>query len=325
MSPERYDRGPVAPKPFEYVPFADRVESAPPAGHHRFDPDRLTGTMSGEIVVLTPLHVASGGIELTERVAPQFIQRSPLIKAFVRSGGSRVIPGSTLKGAVRSVVEAITPSTIGKVDRRTGVPRELEEPQGIKKDRPPQSNLLSPADRMFGVMDYLGPVQFCDARQIGEAVVLVDQPSLFTPRARGPAKGRKFYKHGRPAAGNVPTEAVPEGVRFAWRCDFSNLSGAELGAVLIAVGFGEPGLHLKIGGGKPACYGSVRFELASLRLRSDIVGDYTSWEGTETTVEPGGYVQAAMDRKGFVLRPQLQQLGKVLQWPNDRDCPSGAY
>lgn len=325
MSRRPYDQGPVAPKPFEYVPFAERVEKSPPSGHHRYDPDRLTGYLSGEIVVLTPLHVASGGIELTEQAAPQFARQSPLIKAFVRSGGLRVIPGSTLKGAVRSVVEAITPSTVGKVDRRTRVPKYLEEPRGIRKDQPPEGNLLSPADRMFGVMDYLGPVQFTDAPQIGDAVVLVEQPSLYAPRTRGPVKGRKFYKHGRPAAGNVPTEAVPEGGRFAWRCDFSNLSEAELGVLLIALGLGQPALHLKIGGGKPACYGSVRFELAELRLRSDVVGDYLSWEGAEAAAEPDQYVQAAMEEQGFVLRSQLQQLAQVLKWPNARDCPSGAY
>lgn len=326
MNEGRYDRGPVAPKPFDYVPFADRVEKAPPAGHHHYDPELLTGYLAGEIVVLTPLHVASGGIELTERAAPQFARQSPLIKAFVRSGGVRVIPGSTLKGAVRSVVEAITPSTVGKVDRRTGVPQALEEPRGIKKDRPPENNPLSPADRMFGVMDYLGPVQFSDASQIGDAVVLVEQPSLFAPRTRGPVKGRKFYKHGRPARGNVPVEAVPpEGGRFVWRCDFSNLSAAELGVLLIALGQGDPPLHLKLGGGKPACYGSVRVQLAEICVRSDVVGDYLSWEGTETADEPGVYVQAALEQKGFVLRPQWQKLSEILKWPSQRDCPSEAY
>lgn len=326
MNQGRYDRGPVAPKPFEYIAFADRIEKASPAGHQRYDPNLLTGYLKGEIIVLTPLHVASGGIELTERAAPKFAKQFPLIKAFVRSSGVRVIPGSTLKGAVRSVVEAITPSTVGKVDRRTAVPRGLEEPRRINKDQPPQSNPLSPADRMFGVMDYLGPVQFSDAPQIGDAVVLVEHPSLFAPRMQAPAKGRKFYKHGRPAKGNVPTEAVPpNGGRFAWRCDFSNLSEAELGVILIALGLGEPKLHLKIGGGKPACYGSVLFKLAELRLRNDVVGDYLSWDGTETTTEPGRYVEAALAQKGFVLRPQLQQLSQVLKWPNDRDCPSGVY
>lgn len=326
MNQGRYDRGPVAPKPFDYVPFADRVEKAPPAGHYRYDPDLLTGYLTGEIVVLTPLHIASGGIELTERAAPQLARKSPLIKAFVRSGGVRVIPGSTLKGAVRSVVEAITPSTVGKVDRRTGVPQALEEPRGIKKDRPPQNNPLSPADRMFGVMDYLGPVQFSDAQQMGDAVMWVEQPSLFAPRTRGPVKGRKFYKHGRPAGGNVPVEAVPpEEGRFAWRCDFSNLSAAELGVLLIALGQGDPPLHLKLGGGKPACYGSVRVQLDELRLRSDVVGDYLSWEGTETAVEPGVYVEAALEQKGFVLRQQWQKLSEILKWPNERDCPSGVY
>lgn len=325
MSPNRDDRGPVAPKPFDYVPFGKTVETAPPAGHHRYALDLLTGVMTGEIVVLTPLHIASGGIELTERAAPQFARRSPLIKAFVRSGGVRVVPGSTLKGAVRSIVEAITPSTVGKVGRSTRIDKYLEEPRGIKKDRPPEANKLSPADRLFGVMDYLGQVHFADAPQIGDQVELVEHPSLFAPRARGQARGRKFYMHGRPAQGNVPTESVPKTGRFVWRCDFSNLSEAELGVLLIALGQGDPPLHLKIGGGKPACYGSIGIELKDLRLRSDIVADYTSWEGSETAGDPSRYVQAAMDSPDLLLRAQLQKLSAILKWPNDRDCPSGMY
>jgi hypothetical protein len=95
--------------------------------------------------------------------------------------------------------------------------------------------------------------------------------------------------------------------------------------LLIALGQGDPPLHLKLGGGKPACYGSVRVQLTELRLRSDVVGDYLSWEGAETAAVPGAYVQAALEQKGFVLRPQWQKLSEILKWPNERDCPSDVY
>jgi len=321
--------GPSVEKPFDYIPFAqsDEVKAAkaPPAGHHRYDPTLCTGYLTGEISVLTPVHVASGTLELTKRVAPNLAPATPLIKGFVRSGGVRVIPGSTLKGAVRSVVEAITPSTVGKVGRQTNIPPFLREPTGVNKDKAPAQNPLSPADRLFGVMDYLGQVCFSDARQLGDAAVLIRMPSLFAPRTQGPARGRKFYKHGRPATGNTPVEAVPVNGRFAFRCDFENLSEAELGVLLLALGQGEPALHLKLGGGKPACYGSVRITVEHLQLRRNMVEDYLNWEGNEQEATAATYINVALADEKLLLAEQLRRLQQTLRYPNDRDCPTGNY
>lgn len=327
------NREPAAPKPFDYIPFAREVKKAAPAGHQRFDPERYTGFLTGDIVVLTPVHVGSGILELTKRVAPNLAMATPLIKGFVRSGGVRVIPGSTLKGAVRSVVEAITPSTVGKVGRRTRVPAYLQEPgtgrgreaNGVDKNKPVEQNPLSPADRMFGVMDYLGQVRFSDARQIGNVVILVEMPTLHKPNTEDEVRGRKFYKHGQPAKGNTPCEAVPEKARFELRCDFDNLRAGELGALLLALGQGEPGLYLKLGSGKPVCYGSVQIDLKQLILRRQIVADYLDWAGTEEAGAPTEFVAAALADPQLILPEQLHELRQTLKYPNERNCPPGIY
>lgn len=319
-------------KPFDYIPFATRVQKDPPAGHHHFAADLLTGYLTGTITVLTPLHIASGSIELTKQVAPQFAPATPLIKAFVRSGGVRVIPGSTLKGCVRSVFEAITPSTVGKVGRRVRLPnRDLEEPSKLARNKnaarnllPPAQNLLSPADRLFGVMDYLGPVQFCDAQQVGNAVELVRLPALFSPRSTA-VKGRKFYKHGNPAAGKTPIEAIPVGGSFTFRCEFANLTAAELGALLIAMGKGEPAFNLKLGGGKPVCYGSIGIQLAGIYVYENIVEAYLSWETGIKMLDVKPLVDAALANDKLILRPQLSKLAETLTFTTERNAPSGNY
>ena len=137
-------------------------------------------------------------------------------------------------------------------------------------------------------------------------------------------RGRKFYKHGRPAAGNTPTEAVPAGGRFSFRCDFENLSAAELGVLLIALGQGDPPLHLKLGGGKPACYGSVAFREVGLWLRP-VQESYLTWEDADREAEPGAYVQAAQADGRLLLQEQLRALAETLRYPNDRECPEGNY
>lgn len=319
-------------KPFAYIPFAERVRKRPPAGHDRFVADLRTGYLAGTIEVLTPLHIGAGTTELTKRVAPQYASHMPLVKAFVRSNGQRIIPGSTLKGAVRSIVEAITPSTVGKVGFRVRLPnRDLEEPRSLKRENraarnlePPAQNPLSPADRLFGVMDYLGPVQFSDAPQEGDAVEITPMPPLYSPQETQ-VKGRKFYKHGKPATGGTPVETIPVGTQLPLRCDFTNLTNAEVGLLLLALGQGAPPFHLKIGGNKPSCYGSIGITISGVHVHADVVAAYLHWETEEEQLDIQALVAAALAEEGLVLQPQLQRLAETLTYPNNRDCPEGNY
>ncbi|MSP13167.1 MAG: hypothetical protein EXR62_09445 [Chloroflexi bacterium] len=314
---DRGEQGPVAPKPFHYIPFAASCQRGQPAGHDVYRAGLLSGKIGGEIEVLTPLHIGAGGIELTEKLAPSLAKNTPLIKAFVKSGGRRVIPGSSLKGAVRSIVEAITPSCVAKTARSTQVPRGLGECQ-----KPEQ---LCPACRIFGALGYLGQVQFSDGVQEDRAGQIVDLPSLYMPRGRGEARGRKFYHHGKPATGNTPVEAVPEHTRFAFSLRFENLRPEELGVLLIALGQGPaPALHPKLGGGKPACYGTVEFQ----QVQATLAGGAESWLDFDAASKVGviaDYVQSALDKPTFLLRPQLEALAEALKYPSGKDCPGGMY
>ena len=182
------------------------------------------------------------------------------MKAHFRRNGRLTIPGSSLKGAVRSIVEAISsPPSCLRVTRA----RAAEQPTNVQTCS--QKERLCISCRMFGAMGYLGQVRFRDAvLDIGEPTI-ISTPSLFAPRTRerlyvreGKIVGRKFYRHGTLARGNVPLEACAPDSRFHLRVDFDNLSHAQLGLLLTALGQGEPKLHLKLGGAKPACCGSVR-------------------------------------------------------------------
>ncbi|MCZ6678312.1 MAG: RAMP superfamily CRISPR-associated protein, partial [Candidatus Poribacteria bacterium] len=98
---EQYYRGrernydPPAPKPYDLVPLPRRVRRDDPKrmgnGHEKYRSDGFTGRISGTIEALSPIHVASGIVDLGQDV--------PLIKTAVRGGGRIVIPGSSLKGA----------------------------------------------------------------------------------------------------------------------------------------------------------------------------------------------------------------------------------
>ena len=99
----RFDRSrgdqPRAEKPYQFVSFpAGDPRRERPVGHDHYVGDLLTGRLEGVITALSPVHVASGQIELTGR-------QPSLVKAHFRCGGRLTIPGSSLKGAIRSIVE----------------------------------------------------------------------------------------------------------------------------------------------------------------------------------------------------------------------------
>jgi CRISPR/Cas system CSM-associated protein Csm3 (group 7 of RAMP superfamily) len=329
-----------APSPFGYVPLADGpIERRHPGfrlGHDRFGPDLLLGWLEGDFVALSPVHVGTGGIERTVHVQSALAAETPLLVPVARAGGVPVLPGATLKGALRSVVEAIAATCVSVRGRNTIVP--IPQQACRRRDE------LCLGCRLFGAEGYQGRLRCGDARLAGGDTVLVRAPSLhpLRPNAGRMAPGRKFYHHGRPTPGALPLEACPEGARFRWRLDFANLLPAELGLLLVALGQGDPPLWLKLGGFKPACLGSVQFELARL-VTQDPATRYLHYDVPPKGAEdaPPNEVQSpasaaaapsdlapyfeALDASGLLARDRLEQLAAIVRYPRDADCPGGGY
>jgi hypothetical protein len=334
MSAMRPAAPPRAPKPYGYLPLGDgSVQRRDPLftqGHDRVAPDSLGGRLEGRLVALTPLHVGTGTFERTARLLPALAEETPFLFPLGRVGDVPVVPGSALKGALRAVVEAITASCLTVRGQAT---RLLPPP--LHPLRPcTRRDALCPACRLFGGQGYLGRLRVADAALVEGHTAIARVPERHAPRAgRGAAPaGRRFYGHGRPAGGTVPVEVFAEGSALAWRIDFASLQPAELGALLLALGQGEPSLRLKLGGYKPACFGSVEFGAASLSL-DDATDRWLRWETAvagrdgERSADSAGlawYYQAAID-SGLVLRERLDRLAGLLRYPSGRDCPAEGY
>lgn len=164
-------------KPYRFVPFADSPPSRQIAvGHHVLRRDLYTGKMHLRIEALAPVHVGAGDGAIVAGLSG-----NP-VKAFFRIGDKLVIPGSSLRGVVRSIAEAITHSCGPAVpdakrqssgDRR-GHQRTLEEalPPNLRTKCLAQGNdradslLLCPTCRLFGTVNrnrhYRGQVRFGD-------------------------------------------------------------------------------------------------------------------------------------------------------------------
>lgn len=317
MSYRDRDNQPPLPKPYKFVPLPPgRPATEPPAGHHRYREGTLTGTLTATIVARSPVHVASGLLE------PKPGNRQyPMVKGHFRTGDKPAIPGTSLKGCIRSIVEAITRSSV-QVTRARELPRDYQPSRRIDQ--------LDVAQRIFGALGYQGLVRFGDAVLASGDTTIVPSVQLFRPRSEAvdtyfdssEPRGRKFYMHGKLAQGNLPLEACPIDSSFGLRMEFENLAASELGVVLIALGLGEPRFLPKLGGAKPACLGTIEVTAPSLTVLSTRAA-YEDFDAAPAPQEMKELLDAA---RPLVLNTQLGKLADVLRWPReDRECPDRSY
>jgi CRISPR/Cas system CSM-associated protein Csm3 (group 7 of RAMP superfamily) len=255
-------------KPYDFVPFPKRRPNREKgAGQNKLNPCLLSGTLELTLRTLTPVHVGLGYSDFIKAGNQEYLAALQASKPVREADAVRrryLIPGSSIKGAVRSIVEAITRSCI----RITQGRHRPYIPQGYGGCM--SVNDLCIACRLFGAQDYQGHVSFEDAVAPKGSLVLLGTPLLWTPARGGRglpprylerdrAKGRKFYRHARPASGADPRACIKSGAELPLRIHFLNLSEAELGVLLTALGLHpDHPFPIKLGGGKPVGLGSVQ-------------------------------------------------------------------
>lgn len=255
-------------KPYDFVPFPkERPDRKKGAGQDKLDARLLSGTLELTLRTLTPVHVGLGYSDFIKAGNQEYLAALQASKPVREADAVRrryLIPGSSLKGAVRSIVEAITRSCI----RITQGRHRPYIPQGYGGCM--SVNDLCIACRLFGAQDYQGHVSFEDAVAPKGSLVLLGTPLLWTPARGGRglpprylerdrAKGRKFYRHARPPSGADPRACIKSGAELPLRIHFLNLSEAELGVLLTALGqHPKHPFPIKLGGGKPVGLGSVQ-------------------------------------------------------------------
>jgi hypothetical protein len=179
-------------------------------------------------------------------------------------------------------------------------------------------------------MGYLGQAHFSDAIAQQGKTEFIHLPSFFQPRSResvyydgGKIAGRKFYMHGRDgktAPGNVPTEVCPVETAFSLRIDFENLSDAQIALLLCALGQGSPSLIPKLGGGKPACCGSIRITNVSV-VTVTAGKSATEFDLESIPLDLASLVGATQ----FIDQNSLRRLAEILTYPGERACPDRNY
>ena len=322
-------------KPYDFVPFSPQVRRDETVGHEKFydDGNHHSGRLSYRLRALSHIFVASGAYALGEDIG---LPSEDVVRGCYRVGGTPAIPGSTLKGMARSIVEAATASciTITRVNRRQLPGGDLM--RGCTPDR------ACPACSMFGRMGRMSKVSFSDALLTEEGRTgLYQLPALYSPRAgwrrTAPVylaagqklRGRKFYYHStpRPDPRAAPVEAIAIRSELEASLDFENLTDDELGALLFALGL-DNSFAPKLGGGKPVGLGSVQFlatELEQLEVSSFVQAERTvRCTGGELGDFVRGMIQGAQE-SGYILSKQAEELRRILNPRTEREAPVGMY
>jgi CRISPR/Cas system CSM-associated protein Csm3 (group 7 of RAMP superfamily) len=296
-------------KPYRFVRLADHIERSKIVGHHKMEGERWYGHLDVIFTARSPLHVSSGLIVHRDDLTPYFGKdldhenNDCLILSHVRHGGQRYIPGTSLKGVVRSIVEAITYSCLCHIDEKkiaTSAKRNDKRLQELLKTCSIDEGLC-PACHLFGTLGYAGRVSFRDTFQSSGGGRIARRPIAHPPQPdrsqannhrtqgiiyynsndRKSLKGRKVYLHGKqPVDATEKYEAIEVckiDSEFKGKIDINGLSNAELGLLLNGLGFLNQ-FSLKVGGSKPFGYGSLLVRTIGVSLTSQPLDNYRSYE-----------------------------------------------
>lgn len=265
--------------PYDFVRFGRPGPREPALMHDRFR--EQSGQLVCQLTALTHLFTPK----------TQDVPRRSHAELELMCGldGLPLLPGSSLKGVIRSVAEAISGSCLtlpqprrGKVDYRGRPPVSYHIPRGFEHCE--HDRYLCPACRVFGSLSgghpFMGKVGLSDARPVGEVdvewltVEALMEPKprhrawYEDPQQRGLMRGRKFYYH-RPLGPRTTTqrsrynktvEAIKPGALFEFGVDYINLTDDELALLVFALVL-EPEMCHKVGMGKPVGLGSAKIEI----------------------------------------------------------------
>jgi CRISPR/Cas system CSM-associated protein Csm3 (group 7 of RAMP superfamily) len=245
--------------------------------HARFEPNRTSGEITCIMTAKTPIHVGAGFFELGKDAG--YAKFDGVVKAIIKEDGFPIIPGSSLKGAFRSISEAISYScTLGQIKGYGFPPCEAND----------EKSKICVACSIYGAMGFMGRVSFTQATLVKQEDYLKNKPdqpieliAFNPPNERKAQRGRKFYppidyfspdfwknaspdkyyisikrahrEHGhlvveenypdlvsfKKGKAVEPYDFIPAGTQLKFNVKFENLRPEEIGLVLAGMGINE--------------------------------------------------------------------------------------
>lgn len=272
---------PKATSPYGFVPLPPTIRRARRSQetHSLRVANGFTAAVEVELVTRQAVHVGSGF---------KVERDGQIVRGTARVGDAWGIPGSSMRGVLRSRYEAITRSCVlfkpkgGRIRSRT-LPESVRKaeftlhPQEQAKLEICRVGELCPACSLFGALALRSRVRVSDFIAERATVALSRVPRMFAPNLhhvghfKPPREGdttvkvtslygRKFYRD-QPSSTVTyePVEVLPEMTRLAGRLTLSNVTAAEYGGLIVALGaLPVPGHCIKVGCAKREGFGSVQ-------------------------------------------------------------------
>lgn len=316
--------------PYDFVRLdpAAHVLRRPP---HTFDHfDGVTGRIEGTIRTLTPFFIPGR-------------QGSSPEQSVTDGRGRTIIPASSLKGMIRSLIETIAPGCWWRTHDlyERALPREYQPCS--------QGQSLCAACRMFGLIEANGKTHLEGHVRFEDAVC--DEPTrckpMYTPILDGPklrhkawyfagprqqVTGRKYYFHNENIIEtqglrqsnqgktlNRYIQPIGVGSVFTLSVQFDNLTPDEWGLLLYALVL-EPTMRHKLGYAKPAGLGSIEITLTGITT-IDFARRYTADDRGETeyraeSLNHHTYVDELTRRiRSNTQSVTLSDLRRIWAWP----------
>ena len=302
--------------PYNFVPLGPSAPRRKVCTHERFDKSLHTGTLVCRISALTDVFFAA-----THR-RKEGHQHERL--SFTRDGDKPIIPGSSLKGLVRSIVEALSGSCM-LLPARFAYPKkhggqiEYRLPPGFNNCG--NAKNACPACRIFGLLGrdevniHAGNISLEDAQLINDgAMEWITVAAMMEPKPRHDPwygdssippqiRGRKFYLH-RPDGPNRTSiqnefnktiEAMKAGADFRFVVNYGNLADDELSLLIFALILENPMRH-KIGMGKGIGLGSVKITIDEWRTM-DLATRYHQFNSDGQSLSGDALVTALQEQQ----------------------------
>jgi len=334
----RSSNQPIDPKPYEIISLSTNTpQRQKPRGQDSYKPQTISGKIHLKLTAKTSTFIASGVVAMGSNLFNEGQNKNiPLIKASLTREDQLIIPGSSLKGCIRSVYEAITASCLCKTKARR---EDIPNGYGECKDK----SSLCPACQVFGAMGWQGLISFQDALVQETKTSIGFMASLYSPRPErrayfknGKVAGRKVYYHAVKALDKGPVQGIPiqqvaTDSTLTTTLGFMNLTKAQLGTLFTALGCHQDyPLALKIGGGKPVGMGTILVKIESLELWEKVGDRYLSYDCSNQVILTGNELKTFLDKTTqeatqLLQLPQLKELQQVLKYPTQRPAPKGMY
>jgi len=167
-------------KPYGFVPISDTVERTRIVPHNRLDGQRYSGRLDLSITLMASLHIKQGDFGLQAAAIGNRRQES-LFYATASRNGIPIIPGSSIKGVIRSIAEAASHSCAPKLPSKI---KALEKalPPNNRAQCDGRDDLLCITCSMFGFVNggkhYKGRVWFSEFKLEGDPVAQLEVISI---------------------------------------------------------------------------------------------------------------------------------------------------